>query len=91
MGFALQFRVALLNLDISGFRNLSSVRISLAPGGTFFFGPNAAGKTSILEAVYYLAIGRSFRRARDNDMRGFDAEVMRVAGTDVDGDSGDII
>ena len=82
--------MALLNLDISGFRNLSSVRISLAPGENYFFGPNAAGKTSILEAVYYLAIGRSFRRARDNDMRGFDAEVMRVAGVDDAGNEAEI-
>ena len=74
--------MALLNLDISGFRNLASAHINLAPQGNYFFGPNAAGKTSILEAVYYLAIGRSFRRARDNDMRGFDADVMRVTGTD---------
>jgi DNA replication and repair protein RecF len=51
----------LQNIQLRNFRNLSSAQIELAPGFNFFFGENGAGKTSILESIYYLGLGRSFR------------------------------
>ena len=51
----------LARLEVSCVRNLSHVRIDLADGMNVFVGPNGAGKTSLLEAVYLLARGRSFR------------------------------
>lgn len=51
----------LLTLEISRVRNLSSVAIDCSPGLNVFIGPNGAGKTAIIEAVYLLARGRSFR------------------------------
>jgi len=54
--------MSLLRLDITHFRNLASVKIDLtASGFHFFYGCNASGKTSLLEAIYYLSRGRSFR------------------------------
>lgn len=54
-------------LDIAGFRNLHHTRLSLDSRFNVILGDNAAGKTSILEAVYYLARLRSFRtRNLDN-------------------------
>ncbi len=52
----------LLNqVEITGFRNLASVALDLCPGFNVFYGNNGAGKTSVLEALYYLGMGRSFR------------------------------
>lgn len=52
----------LINLDITDFRNISSAKLELIPQGfNFLYGNNGSGKTSLLEAVYYLSRGRSFR------------------------------
>ena len=48
-------------LDITDFRNLRQARLELNDGLNLIAGPNASGKTSILEALYYLGRTRSFR------------------------------
>jgi DNA replication and repair protein RecF len=54
--------MALIRLEITNFRNLISVQIQPASlGFNFIIGSNGSGKTSILEAIYYLSLGRSFR------------------------------
>ena len=51
----------LSKVEITSFRNLASVELDLCPGFNMFYGNNGAGKTSLLEALYYLGMGRSFR------------------------------
>lgn len=54
--------MALVHLEISGFRNLISVQFQpISSGVNFIIGNNGSGKTSLLEAIYYLSLGRSFR------------------------------
>jgi DNA replication and repair protein RecF len=53
--------VKLERLHISGLRCLSEVEVTLDPGINVFVGANGAGKTSVLEAVFLLSHGRSFR------------------------------
>lgn len=50
------------SLRITNFRNLSTLDLSPCQEGlNIIAGRNGSGKTSILEAIYYLALGRSFR------------------------------
>lgn len=51
----------LSRLIIQQFRNIKACDIELSPGFNFFIGPNGSGKTSVLEAVYLLGHGRSFK------------------------------
>ncbi len=51
----------LTSLTIQHFRNLKNVDITLQPELNVFYGNNGAGKTSFLEAIHYLAVGKSFR------------------------------
>lgn len=46
------------------FRCLTDVELELDPGANLFVGPNASGKTSLLEAAFFLGRGRSFRSRR---------------------------
>ncbi|HHQ41494.1 MAG TPA: DNA replication and repair protein RecF, partial [Chromatiales bacterium] len=48
----------LLELEVHAFRVLREARLVLAPGLNLIVGPNASGKTSVLEAVHVLARGR---------------------------------
>lgn len=53
--------MGLSRLEISNIRNLQPVRIDLNPGFNGLCGSNGSGKTSILEALYILGRGTSFR------------------------------
>jgi DNA replication and repair protein RecF len=56
----------LSQLRVQGLRCLADVSLELGPDVNVFVGANGAGKTSLLEAVFLLSHGRSFRAgARD--------------------------
>ena len=82
--------MALKSISLRGFRNLEPTSVDFAEGSNYLFGPNGAGKTNLLEAIHYLAIGRSFRRCPDADMLGFGRDVLAVSGTDESGDTAEI-
>ena len=48
-------------LHIENFRNIKTCDLSLFSQFNLFYGENGAGKTSLLEAIYYLATAKSFR------------------------------
>ncbi|MFA9459249.1 DNA replication/repair protein RecF [Thiohalorhabdus sp. Cl-TMA] len=56
-------------LQIGAFRNISSARLEPEPGLNRLIGVNGAGKTSVLEAIHFLASGRSFRRGSTSSLR----------------------
>lgn len=49
------------SLGIKNFRNLVGVELCPSPHLNIIYGNNASGKTSLLEAIHYLSLGRSFR------------------------------
>ena len=51
----------LQNIRVAGLRNIQQASLELSPGFNYIFGENGSGKTSLLEAVYCLSFGRSFR------------------------------
>lgn len=57
-------RVTLTRLEIRSLRNLEELVLRPAAGVNVILGPNGAGKTSVLEAVWLLSRGRSFRAGR---------------------------
>ena len=63
----------LSRLRLTNFRNLVHLDVGLSPGVTVYYGPNAQGKTTLLEAVYLLCIARSFRAENEREVVNFDA------------------
>jgi len=62
--------MTLRRVQVSDFRCLHSAELDLDPQFTLISGPNASGKTSLLESIYVLGRGRSFRTRRlDNLIR----------------------
>lgn len=51
----------LRRVRITAFRCIAAAELALDPGRNYIFGANGAGKTSILEAMFLLGRGRSFR------------------------------
>lgn len=51
----------LTDLKIHHLRNIELAQVELSNTFTFIIGPNGSGKTSVLEALYLLSCGHSFR------------------------------
>ena len=56
--------MTLRRVQVTDFRCLHHADLDLDPEYTLLSGPNASGKTSVLEAIYMLGRGRSFRTRR---------------------------
>jgi len=58
-------------ITVRGFRNIESAEINFSDGVNLLPGDNAQGKTNLLEAIYYISLGKSFRGATEKEMIGF--------------------
>lgn len=70
----------LTKLYLSNFRSYDDKLIDLSPDLTVVVGPNAAGKTNILEAISLLSTGTSFRAELSREMIREGEELTRVKG-----------
>lgn len=62
------------HLSLQNFRNYARLEVSLPAGPILLHGANAQGKTSLLEAIYYLATARSPYTASDRQLINWHAE-----------------
>lgn len=69
------------SVSLTSFRVWGSLALDLPAGPVVLAGPNASGKTSILEAVWYTAALRSHRTSSDEHLvrRGDEAGIVRTA------------
>ncbi|WP_435104330.1 DNA replication/repair protein RecF [Arhodomonas sp. AD133] len=72
--------MALRGLHIEHFRNLQNVDIRPSPSINLIVGDNAAGKTSLLEAIYCLSTARSFRGTSLDQLVSCGSEALLVRG-----------
>jgi DNA replication and repair protein RecF len=72
--------VALSRVQVTDFRCLQSAVLDLDVKFTLISGPNASGKTTLLEAIYVLGRGRSFRTPRPQHLVRTGAERFVVFG-----------
>ena len=59
-------------IALSGYRNYEFETVEFDPGTNVIAGENAQGKTNLLESVYMLSCGRSFRTRFDKELVGFE-------------------
>lgn len=64
--------MAISRLTTEHFRNLNAVDLEFDHGFNFLVGNNGSGKTSLLEAIFYLGHGRSFKSAVSNRIISYD-------------------
>jgi len=73
--------VSLLALKVNHFRNLTNINLELSPRSNLIYGPNGSGKTSLLEAIYFLSMGRSFRSHLANRIIQYGEPSFSIFGT----------
>lgn len=71
----------LSRLRVFQYRNFQDQEIFLSPGTNLFCGANGQGKTNLLEAIYLLGFGKSFRTATPRDCVLHGAGECRIEGT----------
>ncbi len=81
----------LIRVQLSNFRSFKDFKLSLSDKITVIVGPNASGKTNLIESIFLLSTGKSFRARVEEEMVAYDEEIARVKGAIIeekDEDSG---
>jgi DNA replication and repair protein RecF len=76
--------LVLRSLTLTNLRAYATLELELEPGPQLVWGPNAAGKTTLIEAVVLLATGRSHRTGADAELIRWGADFVRVEGVVVE-------
>ncbi len=66
------------SLKLRNFRNYGELELTPHPGVNILFGQNGSGKTNLLEAIHYCALGRSHRTSQDKEVVAKGAEMAAV-------------
>lgn len=75
-------------LSLTDFRSYSKKKFSFNKDITLLVGPNAIGKTNVLEAIYLLAAAKSPRVGLEEEMIRKDKDIARLGGEIVDDKEG---
>ena len=62
------------SLKLLNFRNYSEMQVDFNPELNIIIGSNGHGKTNILEAIYFMSIGKSFRTNKDKEVINFKSD-----------------
>ncbi len=71
----------LTRLVLESFRNYLELELHLDAPITALVGPNAQGKTNLLESIAFLALGKSFRASKSIETLQWDRPHGRIKGT----------
>ena len=72
--------MSLEKLVINQFRNISSANLTFNRKINLIVGANGSGKTSLLEAIYFLGLGRSFRTRLSNRVVSYEHSEFTLYG-----------
>jgi DNA replication and repair protein RecF len=73
-------------LSLAGFRSYATLEVEFPAGPQVIVGPNAAGKTNLLEALVLLGSGRSHRAATDAELIRWGDDFARLEAAARSGD-----
>jgi len=82
--------VSLLDLEVEDLRCLQRAELELHSRVNLILGPNGSGKTSLLEAIYLLGRGRSFRTRHTEKLIRHGSRRLMVVGRLADATAGTI-
>ena len=68
----------LKQISLQNFRSYKKSEFEFDKKITLIVGPNTAGKSNLIEAIFFLAAGRSFRIDRDDQLIKFGKELARI-------------
>src|ERR1035437_1805383 len=72
--------MTLKSISLQNFRNYQAEEFKFNGDTTVIIGPNTLGKTNLIEAIFLLSTGKSFRTDKDVRMLRFSKDLGRVKG-----------
>lgn len=66
------------NLSLQNYRSYKKANFDFSQNITLIVGPNTAGKSNLIEAIFFIASGRSFRIDRDEQLIRFEKDIARI-------------
>jgi DNA replication and repair protein RecF len=79
-GLSVASEGTLHSISVRDLRSYTSLEAAFGSGPQLIVGPNAAGKTTLLEAIVLLAWGRSHRTSTDAELVRWGSELARIEG-----------
>ena len=76
----------LSSIYLQNFRNYKKSVFEFGGKSTIIIGPNTSGKSNLIESIFLLSSGKSFRADKDLQMVNFGHEMGRVRGSSNDSD-----
>ena len=70
--------MALREINYQGFRNLVDAQLEFVDDFNFIIGENGSGKTNLLEAIFYVSLGSSFRAKEERNLIRFDGQFLKI-------------
>lgn len=70
----------LVYFELEDFRNYDRLSLSFGPHLNCLVGGNAQGKTNLIEAIFTLCLGKSFRTNSDSELLRFGSQRVRIFG-----------
>lgn len=77
-------------IHLSNFRNFEEKSFEFSKDTTVVVGPNASGKTNLLESIFLLSTGKSFKARIEEEMINYNEEIGRVKGIIVEKEAGKV-
>ncbi|EHQ87242.1 DNA replication/repair protein RecF [Desulfosporosinus youngiae] len=68
------------NISLQNFRNYVDESIQFMPGTNILIGDNGQGKTNIIEGIYYLLTGKSYRVHREQELLRWEQNEFHLYG-----------
>ena len=66
-------------IKLFNFRCYCNCEVEFLKGMNYIYGDNASGKTSLVEAIYYLSLARSFKTNKDKELINKNSDVASIS------------
>ncbi len=66
------------SIKLNNYRNYEHLELNFDNNINILYGDNAQGKTNLLEACYYSAIGKSYKGSKDKDIVRFEQDALGI-------------
>lgn len=71
-------------IKLTNFRNFESKTLEFSGGITIIVGKNGVGKTNVLESIFLLSTGKSFKTNSDMEAIQYEKNLSRITGDDLE-------
>ena len=65
-------------VELFNFRNYTTQKVEFGDGLNIIEGKNAQGKTNLVEAIYFCAVGKSFRATREKEVISWGKDIAKI-------------